>query len=54
MTRFSWLPIHSRVRNAAWVGAGIELVVSFQASKVFPVGNPAGWRFEERAMLRFS
>ena len=40
-TRFSARPIHSRVRSAAWVGAGIEEVASFQAWKVFPVGNAA-------------
>ena len=34
-------PIHSRVRSAAWVGAGIEDVASSQASKVLPVGNAA-------------
>ena len=40
-TRFSWRPIHSRVRSAAWVGAGTEDRRSSQASNVFPVGNAA-------------
>ena len=40
-TRFSCRPIHSRVRSAAWVGAGTEDSCSSQASKVFPVGNAA-------------
>ena len=31
------------MRSARWVGAGIELAVSSQASKVLPVGNPAAW-----------
>ena len=57
-TRFSWRWIHSRVRSARWVGAGIELTVSSQASKVLPVGNPAalrraGWRtLDGRRALR--
>ena len=40
-TRFSWRPIHSRVRSAAWVGAGMKDRASSQAAKVFPVGNAA-------------
>ena len=40
-TRFSCRPIHSRVRSAAWVGAGTEDRRSSQASKVLPVGNAA-------------
>ena len=43
-TRFSRRWIHSRVRSARWVGAGIELTVSSEASKVLPVGNPAALR----------
>ena len=43
-TRFSWRWIHSRVRSARWVGAGIELTVPSQMSKVLPVGNPAALR----------
>ena len=43
-TRFSWRSTHSRVRSARWVGAGIDEVVSSQASKVLPVGNPAALR----------
>ena len=43
-TRFSWRWIHSRVRSARWVGAGIDDTVSSQASKVLPVGNPAALR----------
>ncbi len=40
-TRFSCRPIHSRVRSAAWVGAGTEDRRSSQASNVFPLGNAA-------------
>src|SRR5712691_3519509 len=41
-TRFSCRPIHSRVRSAAWAGAGIEDRAWSQASKVLPAGNAAG------------
>jgi hypothetical protein len=43
-TRFSRRLIHSRVRMACWVGAGIEETAGSQASKVFPVGKPAALR----------
>ena len=33
-----------QVRSARWVGAGIELTVPSQMSKVLPVGNPAALR----------
>jgi hypothetical protein len=40
-TRFSCRPIHSRVRSAAWVGAGTEDSRSSQAAKILPVGKAA-------------
>ena len=40
-TRFSCRPIHSTVRSAAWVGAGIDDRRSSHAPKVLPVGNAA-------------
>ncbi len=48
-TRFSRLPIHSRVRSACWVGAGMEDSSGCQAWNVFPVGNPAAARRVARA-----
>jgi len=38
-TTFSFRPIHSKVRNACWVGAGIEDAASSQVSNVFPSGS---------------
>ncbi len=43
-TMFSWRSIHSRVRNARWVGSAMEEMVSSQPSKILPVGNPAALR----------
>ena len=43
-TRFSRRSIHSRVRSARWVDAGIDDTVSSEAWKVLPVGNPAALR----------
>jgi hypothetical protein len=40
-TRFSRRWIHSRVRSADWLGAGIDDSAGSQAAKVMPVGNPA-------------
>jgi hypothetical protein len=51
--RFSARAIHSRVRSACWVGLGIALAFSSQASNVLPAGRAdgpggaladAGWR----------
>ena len=41
MARFSARPTHSRVRNADWVGAGMEESSGRHDSKVLPAGNPA-------------
>ena len=43
-TRFSWRWTHSRLRNADWVGTGIEFSDGSQASKVLPAGKPAAAR----------
>lgn len=40
-TKFSRRPIHSSVRNACWVGAGMEDSSGCQSWNAFPVGNPA-------------
>jgi hypothetical protein len=44
ITTFSLRPIHSSVRSACCVGAGIEEAAGSQVSKVFPVGKPAALR----------
>jgi hypothetical protein len=43
-TKFSRRRTHSCVRNACWVGAGMEEPFASQASKVLPVGKLAALR----------